>query len=59
MLIPEIDDVEPALNQAEQDVVDSLYQLLDAAAIGYEKRHDDGTILHVMGLAQCRVCGLV
>ena len=47
MLIPEIDDVEPALNQAEQDVVDRLYQLLDAAAIGYEKRHDDGTILHV------------
>lgn len=34
MLIPEIDDVEPALNQAEQDVVDRLYQLLDAAAIG-------------------------
>ena len=45
MLIPEIDDVDPVLTDAQQTQLDDRRQFLDTALIGYQQRWDDGTVM--------------
>ena len=45
MLIPEVDDVDPVLTDAQQTQLDDRRQFLDTALIGYQQRWDDGTVM--------------